>query len=1022
MTDWAPATDAETAMRDALLDGDQERYFAVLAGMTVLLPTPPEVPGDPAPVGWATWNSGGRTHVLAFTSPGAMHSCLPRHGGGARITTFAELAGGWPNRDWWLAVNPGLPIEGYLPSWFVAQVARGDTRVPGAVGARPRTITPIGRARVGGGPEPTNRSSADESSATAYSGRRSRGADNGYADRPDRTRSGDAAEGPGELPAALLSHQQSVASAQPHQAPLTARAWRQEPVSPPPASWREGVPEEDVREVRQEPVSPAPASWREGVPERDVREVYREPVGAAPPESGQVDRGEDASGGAEAGSGATAQRPESPRRGAIRAAGQMWRRGRNPAPVGPAQPGAESAMGSDRQAMEYDRQAAEPDDRPVPTAYGDRGPDPEARGAWSGDDEGAWSGDDAWDDVWSPTERPARADLEADLAGAGPGGDRQDLEARANEADPSAAGRPGSAARAADPGVRGDLQEGTREEDSGRARGRALVPGALPPGTTLVAENLQPLTSTPEPATYRGGVAREHSAAGRGQDDPQDFHVSSSDRALLEESGGGWQPGVWAGDGSGWADDEESAETGWADHDRPLADDGSVSAQPAATARSDDDDRFHDAEARSGDAEPSSRDADGRPALADPLPPESGVRSDAAGARSDDMGPRSDEADLWQVDVVDDDEAQFAAAGYGLAAPRARDDSPADRGSANWRDGDPIGRESAGVRSNTTGPDDFSPAGDTEATLLEAASAGRTDSFLSTLLLATVLLPVAPGASADARPGDPGFRWPQQPIDDQPFVTAFTSRERLVERLGDVASVPVRFMRLIRHWPQEAWTLTVNPATPIGAVLPGAQIRGLATWAADVGLDGDDTGPVEAVLQPVPDPRGQESPAQRPVVMQKPIPPTQVAYYLERGYDRVSGFVHRAAEVGHLSAPRRIVAALGLGYPGSPFSADDAELYVLSWAARCEGLYRLPYGGQSEAAMRAMEGWVIERAPFRGNGFAPSDSGDVIAEFKVDSVRLPHGAEIWRMTEDREPELVAMLDADVSRWIPVGKS
>ena len=61
--------------------------------------------------------------------------------------------------------------------------------------------------------------------------------------------------------------------------------------------------------------------------------------------------------------------------------------------------------------------------------------------------------------------------------------------------------------------------------------------------------------------------------------------------------------------------------------------------------------------------------------------------------------------------------------------------------------------------------------------------------------------------------------------------------------------------------------------------------------------------------------------------------------------------------------------------------------------------------------MRAMEGWVIERAPFRGNGFAPGESSDVIAEFKVDSVRLPHGAQLWRIGADGNEQLVATLDA-----------
>jgi hypothetical protein len=43
----------------------------------------------------------------------------------------------------------------------------------------------------------------------------------------------------------------------------------------------------------------------------------------------------------------------------------------------------------------------------------------------------------------------------------------------------------------------------------------------------------------------------------------------------------------------------------------------------------------------------------------------------------------------------------------------------------------------------------------------------------------------------------------------------------------------------------------------------------------------------------------------------------------------------------------------------------------------------------------------------------------VIAEFKVDSVRLPHGAQLWRVTPDGADELVAVLDADGPIWRPV---
>jgi len=150
--------------------------------------------------------------------------------------------------------------------------------------------------------------------------------------------------------------------------------------------------------------------------------------------------------------------------------------------------------------------------------------------------------------------------------------------------------------------------------------------------------------------------------------------------------------------------------------------------------------------------------------------------------------------------------------------------------------------------------------------------------------------------------------------------------------------------------------------------------------------------------------------------MQRTVPPAQLPFYLERGYDRVSGFVNRASEVSHLTSPRALYRALGLLYAGSPFSEDDAEVHVVRWVAHRSDLYRLPYGGQHEAGMRAMQGWVIERPPFRGNGFAPGDT-DVVAEFKVDSVRLPHGAQMWRLTKDGTETLVATFDADISRWV-----
>jgi hypothetical protein len=543
VTDWTPASEAEVAMRDALAKDDQELYFRILARVELLLPVSSEAIAGRAPMGWGTWTAGERTHVLAFTSPEAMHACLAEHAGSARRIPFHELAAGWPDLDWWLAVNPGLPIEGYLPAWFVSQLARGDARLPGR-GARAR-------------------------------GERAETLERGRGGLPSRRR-------------------------------------------------RDGV------------------------------------VGAG------------GTGGEQA-----------------------------PAPQSTA----------------------------------------------------------------SPLSGPSAPLL--------------------------------SASQAAEP---------------------------------------WPETS-PEPG-----------------------------------------PGTGPAAGAGAAD----------------------------------------------------------------IPP----------------------------------------AGIGAAGAAAVD---------------------------------LTPANDLESELLAAAVGDSGESPLSILLLAKVLLPLADGADGQVRPGDERFVWRTEEIDGRTCVVAFTSDKQLAAHLdASVEALGVRFVQLIRTWPDTSWSLMVNPDTVIAVTLRGSQITALASSAAEVGLD-DDAGEARdaGVIQTG---RLVAAVVEQPPTMQKAIAPSQVPWYLERGYDRVSGFVHRGAEVAHLRTPAQLVSGLGLRADGSPFDPDADEVYVLRWPAYVPSLYRIPYGGRTEAAMAAMEGWVIERPPFRGNGFAPADSGDVIAEFKVDSVRLPHGAELWQLRADGTSRQVARLDADGPVW------
>ncbi|MBX6768230.1 MAG: hypothetical protein IRY90_13960, partial [Actinomadura rubrobrunea] len=165
---------------------------------------------------------------------------------------------------------------------------------------------------------------------------------------------------------------------------------------------------------------------------------------------------------------------------------------------------------------------------------------------------------------------------------------------------------------------------------------------------------------------------------------------------------------------------------------------------------------------------------------------------------------------------------------------------------------------------------------------------------------------------------------------------------------------------------------------------------------------------------PEPDP---ERTAQ-PVIMQKVVPHGHVSWYLEQGYDRVGGFVHPTVDVAELQTPAQLYEALGLLYEGSPFSPGDEGVYVIRWPAYCPDLYRVPFGGQTEEERASWgdAGWVIERPPFHGDGFAPGSAGS-IREYKVDSVRLPYGAEMYYLGMDRSERFVAMYDPDQLAWL-----
>ncbi|MEV5631830.1 SseB family protein [Micromonospora tulbaghiae] len=1069
MTGWEPATEAEVAMRDALRAQDQQQYFRVLTRVDLLLP----VASGPT-AGWGTWTSGGRTHVLAFTSVAALRASLGENAGPTRRVPYPDLAAGWPNPEWWLAVNPGLPIEGYLPAWYVAQLSRGDVRLPGrTMGARARLerVENATRGARNAVPEAAPRPAAVPVPPAAVTPAPVPSAAVPPAAVPPPLVPPPAVPPPAVPPPVVPTvagapsrDERLMKTDEPPTVPMRAASvlGRRMPTVPP----RRRAPDGDVPS-RTAPGTESDADALDGWL-TDLRRRPDEPDPFATAPAAPVDEPPDASAPPpsrsffEPSSGGRSARRPSPldpsRRAGDRATpptrfagGQPFPRRRplnEPVREGPTHafptrtdepsrvPRSEEATQAFRPTRpSEDATEALPRRHAGPATAADAGPATAAAADGWGTAPGGTEGETTrWETIDEPVEELPPSIAEPVSA---PPASRRDftpivIEGTVIEARDLTEPAPPWSAQPTGP-VRAEPAERAATPWAGTTDPTVPLPVDPP-----VADDTVNLTeSTPAHAGATGATDRSTP-----RDEPAVSLASESEptRSLFEPPSPAGEataplftpsapaePTVSLFDRVPTGPTAPPAGPGEAEPTVSLASESEPTTslfEPPAPAA--------DATAPSPSAEPTVSLFDPAPAeptvsLFDPAPSES--TTSLSNSAPDDptaplTGPASAEPTVSLSDPVSAEQPTASlfepATGdepvtvslFAPGEPTVALSTPAPATA------EPAAPATTGVPPSGDGSAaEFVPANDVEEDLLAAAGSGSTDGFLTTLLLARVLLPVAPDSAVGSRPGDPGFVWHADQVDGERCVSVYTSPERLAEHTeGRVETVRVKFVQLIRRWPDVAWSFRVNPGSPVGATYPGEQVLALANWAAEVGL-GDDPEPATA-----PQPAERQRPeaptiaANLPVTMQKAIAASQLAYYLERGYDRVSGFVHRAGELAHLRTPAELYRALGLGHPGSPFSPDDEEIYLLRWPAFRPSLYRIPYGGPNEAAMRAMEGWVIERPPFRGNGFAPGESSDVIAEFKVDSARLPHGAELWRVGADGDSKLVAVLDTDELLW------
>ncbi|MFH5821592.1 hypothetical protein [Georgenia sp. AZ-5] len=151
------------------------------------------------------------------------------------------------------------------------------------------------------------------------------------------------------------------------------------------------------------------------------------------------------------------------------------------------------------------------------------------------------------------------------------------------------------------------------------------------------------------------------------------------------------------------------------------------------------------------------------------------------------------------------------------------------------------------------------------------------------------------------------------------------------------------------------------------------------------------------------------------VVLQKAITPQMSAAYLERGLDRVSGYVVPAADVAAVTTTEALFELHGLGFPGSPF-APDRPIDILHLPTPPAATLVPARGGVDEESRRASGGTFLDRPPFTGTGIAAT--GDVTAPLSwLEHTRLSPGSRLWRFTPGAaEPELIGTYHGVAFGW------
>ncbi|GAA4231735.1 hypothetical protein FHR32_004129 [Streptosporangium album] len=118
-----PSSPFEERLWAAFEAGQTALCLSLLKDADFALPITRAAAEGTEPAAWPTVADAERTWLLAYTSAETMALATGGVTTHHRIASMVELAAGWPDPRWGLAVNPGLPVGLLLESGTVARLA-----------------------------------------------------------------------------------------------------------------------------------------------------------------------------------------------------------------------------------------------------------------------------------------------------------------------------------------------------------------------------------------------------------------------------------------------------------------------------------------------------------------------------------------------------------------------------------------------------------------------------------------------------------------------------------------------------------------------------------------------------------------------------------------------------------------------------------------------------------------------------------------------------------------------------------